>query len=70
MNLWNTRGAFMCPNVMTFISHRPSGSNEGCQPLISLSDANLVVARLHIKLGEYAQSLYLIHDLINAQEGI
>ena len=44
--------------------------NEGCLPLISILDANVVVSPLDVKLGEDLGIFYLVDEVLDQWEGV
>jgi hypothetical protein len=52
MNHWKNGGAFIWPKPSTFDWKGPSVGDEGGEIFVSLFNPDLVVARLHIELGE------------------
>ena len=44
--------------------------NEGCLPLISILDANVVVSPSDVKLGEDLGIFYLVDEVLDQWEGV
>ena len=44
--------------------------DEGCFPLVSISDADVVVSPLYIKLGEDLGILYLVNEVLDQWERV
>ena len=44
--------------------------DEGCLPLVSISDADIVISPLDIEFGEDLGILHLINEILDQREGV